>query len=149
MTRMFSGNLPTGWFVTAGTRLGIGKLRKDWFGVAGELTANYKKVSPLGFAISFRSYSLMGGPRLTARQWKRLRPSAHTLAGIVIEKTSSDELDIHGSTKHFAFAPGGFVDAIITARFAIRAGVNERFVVAGNDISNEWQLLSGGVISWR
>jgi hypothetical protein len=56
-----SGNLPTGWFVTAGTRLGIGKLRKDWFGVAGELTANYKTVSPLGFAISFRSYSLMGG----------------------------------------------------------------------------------------
>jgi hypothetical protein len=144
-----SGNFPTGWFVAAGSKLAIGKFRKDWLGAVGELTANYKNISSLGYDLTLISYSFMGGPRFTPRQRKKLLPSAQFLAGGAVEKVSSTELDIHGSVTHFAFEPGGMVDLIVASRFAIRAGANERFVVMPRHTTKEFQVLAGGVVFWR
>ena len=144
-----SAEFPIGWFASAAGKVAVGKFRPDWFRVVGEITGNYKKISPLGYDIALSSYSFMGGTKFTARNWKRLLPFAQFLVGGAIERVTSSDLDIHGSMTRFAFAPGGGVDLTLTSRVAARVGANERFVRIGSQTTNQFQLLVGGVVFWK
>jgi opacity protein-like surface antigen len=123
-----SSNLPIGWFGSGGGRVALGKFRKDWFGLVGEVSGNQKTFNPLGFELGLTALSVMGGAKFVAHEWNELTPFAQFVVGIAREGVHSEALQINGSMTHFAYQPGGGVDVGVTSRYAVRAGVNWRLI---------------------
>ena len=142
-----SSNFPRGWFGSAGGRFAIGKFRKDWFGLMGEVSGNEKTVDPLGFTLHLSAFSLLGGARVVAHEWGQLTPFAQFLAGVTREGVNSDALQTNSSVTHFAYQPGGGVDVGVTSRWAIRGAVGWRFIGTAG-IPNSYQQFTVGVL-WR
>jgi len=142
-----SMNFPKGWFGSAGGRVALGKFRKDWFGIVGEVSGNEKTVRPLGFDLHLTALSLMGGAKFVAHEWRQLTPFGQFLVGMTREGANSEPLHVDGSASHFAYQPGGGVDVGVSSRWAIRAEVSWR-LIGTTGISNSYQQLMAGVV-WR
>lgn len=155
-----SGNFPIGWFVSGGGNPALGAFRKEWFGVVGEVSGNHKMVSPLGFDIHLSVYSFMGGARFAAPKWRAMTPFAQFLIGGHRSEVSS-ALAIQRSVTRFAYEPGGGVDVSLASHYAVRVGVNMRFMASPDHpdsvdntalivrspgvTSKEFQLIAGMV----
>ena len=122
-----SGNFPIGWFVSGGGNPALGTFRKEWFGVVGEVSGNHKMVSPLGFDIHLSVYSFMGGAKFAAPKWRAMTPFGQFLIGAHRSEVSA-ALAIQGSVTRFAYEPGGGVDVSLASHYAVRVGVNGRFI---------------------
>jgi hypothetical protein len=142
-----SSNFPIGWFGSGGGRVALGKFRKDWFGLVGEVSGNQKTLNPLDFELHLTALSLMGGAKFVAHEWRQLTPFGQFLVGITREGAKSEALHIDGSVIHFAYQPGGGVDVGVTSRWAIRAAVSWRLLGTMGP-SNSYQQVMAGVL-WR
>ena len=122
-----SGNLPIGWFVSGGGNPALGTFRKQWFGLVGEVSGNHKMASPLGFDIHLSVYSFMGGAKFAAPEWRAMTPFGQFLIGAHRSEVST-ALAIQRSVTRFAYEPGGGVDVSLASHYAVRVGVNGRFM---------------------
>jgi hypothetical protein len=121
------GSFPIGWFVSGGGNPALGTFRKEWFGVIGEVSGNHKMVSPLGFDIHLSVYSFMGGAKFAAPKWRAMAPFGQFLIGAHRSEVNT-ALAIQRSATRFAYEPGGGVDVSLASHYAVRVGVNGRFI---------------------
>ena len=87
--------------------------------IVGDFDGHYGGIA--GASTSFRSASLLFGPRISYRGYDRLTPSFQVLAGVARSTLDLSALGLAGiSRSSFAFAVGGGLDLTVSRRFAIR-----------------------------
>jgi hypothetical protein len=127
--------IPAGWFGTLGVKL------TPTLDVVADVSGAYKSV---GSTASFSEHAYLFGPRL---QWSRstmpLRVYGQLTLGGVTGKIAAGS--VSDSTTLFAVAPGLGVDVRMDDRWAVRGGVNFRFVKPSG--SGNWfqeaQVIAG------
>ena len=125
---------PKGWFGTLGVKL------TPTLDVVADVSGAYKSIGSL----SFSEHAYMFGPRL---QWSRSTTPVRvygqlTLGGVTGRFAAGGVSD---STTLFAVAPGLGLDVRMDDRWAVRGGVNFRFVKpsGGGDWFREAQVIAG------
>ena len=103
-------NFPAGWHASVAGNV------NDWFGIAGDITGNYKKIS----GVSTKIHTFMFGPRISYRKNEKVTPFAHVLIGAA--KVNAGAFGVGASDSALAVAFGGGVDAKINDNFAFRVG---------------------------
>ena len=126
--------IPAGWFGTLGVKL------TPSLDVVADVSGAYKSIG----ALSYSEHGYLFGPRL---QWSRSTSPIRvygqlTFGGITGKIAAGGSSD---STTLFAIAPGLVVDVKLDDRWAVRGGVNFRFVKpsGSGDWFREAQVIAG------
>ncbi len=133
----FAVNSAVGWNVSVAGNVA------PWLGIAGDVTANYK--AGLGSAddIDVTYYSVLGGPRFSARASPRAVPFAEFMVGFTRSRLS---VGFDGeSTTEFTIQPGGGID-LGNERLAARLSIAWRRVFYEGDPTNMFRFVGGVVI---
>lgn len=105
---MTGENFPVGWHASIAGNF------KDWLGIAGDFTGNYKTIS----GIDTKIHTYMFGPRISYRKNEKITPFAHVLFGGA--RVNAGAFGVGASDSALAMAFGGGVDAKINDNFAFR-----------------------------
>lgn len=118
-----------GWHVSVAGQL------NPWFAVAGEVGGSRTTVDVAGNALDVSVYSMMAGPRLSARRAARLVPFVQALMGaarvpairVVGRRPEGGGFDAFSEmTTHFALEGGGGVDVMLTRIVGVRGSAAYR-----------------------
>jgi hypothetical protein len=117
-------HFPAGWFASLAGDV------NSWFGLAGEVSGNYRTVDVPGGPAHSSQHSLMAGPRLMLSR-DGMTFFGQTLFGVARSASHGTAFG-PASEMNFTVAPGGGVDVNALGRLGIHFGVNYQLLSAPN-----------------
>jgi len=119
----------------------------SYAGIVGEFGFN-KHTETYGFADSWKNFSFLIGPRLTAYRHEQFRVFGHYMLGAILSSISAPER--YESDWHFGHVLGGGIDIVINKTISVRlAQIDVLAVRSSADRFSLWSnhfRYSGGVV---
>ena len=137
-------SLPVGWYASVSGNV------NDWFGIVGDIGANYTTETVLGIDIDLTVTSFLFGPKFSGRPNERITVFFQSLVGAARLKGSAAAggVSVTATSTDLALQEGGGIDIKVAESVSIRVGGDYRIIISdttGVSNSNEFRLTTGVV----
>jgi hypothetical protein len=143
------GTFPIGWVFAVGGNLTGGRSGEDKIMdlfLVGEISGGYKTLSEMGFDVTIREHTFLGGVKFASSASRSAVPFFQVLSGV--GNFGAGFEGESASVNAFAFQTGGGVDVRMGARAALRVQGDYRMLRKDGENLNEFRFAVGVVFGF-